>query len=95
MIPKKNFITVSKLRHYSNMYEHVDDNEIDSNNFICMAYINENFQGGDLRFPELDITYRPKSGDILIYQAKEKHEVLDLLYGDRYTFGYGLRGPIN
>jgi hypothetical protein len=95
MVPKKNFITVSKLRWFSSMEEHVDDKEIQSDNFICMAYINDNFTGGELSFPDLGLKYSPIAGDIIIYQSKEKHAVLDLTYGTRYTFGYGLKGPIN
>jgi hypothetical protein len=95
MVPKKDFISVSKLLWNSSMEQHVDDNELMSSNFICMAYINDNFVGGELNFPDINIKYKPVSGDILIYQAKEKHEVLELTSGIRYTFGYGLRGPVS
>jgi hypothetical protein len=95
MIPKKDFITVSKLIPYSSMEAHVDDKEVVSDNFICMAYINDNFVGGELNFPDIGVTYSPSAGDIIIYQAKEKHEVLELTEGSRYSFGYGLRGPID
>jgi hypothetical protein len=95
MVPKKDFITISKMMWNSSMAEHVDDNDIDSKNFIIMGYINDNFEGGQLYFPDLDITYRPSAGDIIIYPAKEKHEVLELTSGIRYTFGYGLRGPVS
>lgn len=95
MVPKKDFITVSKLIPNSSMEPHVDDTDIESDNFICMAYINDNFTGGELSFSDIGIKYSPSAGDIVIYQAKEKHEVLELTDGNRYTFGYGLRGPIN
>jgi hypothetical protein len=95
MVPKRDFIAFSKLRWFSSMEEHVDDTEMESNNFICMAYLNDNFTGGELSFPDLNLIYKPVPGDIIIYQAKEKHAVLDLTYGIRYSFGYGLQGPIN
>ena len=95
MVPKKDFITISKMIWHSYMGEHVDDNDIDSKNFIAMAYINNNFNGGELYFPDRDLKYVPSAGDIVIYPAKEKHMVLDLTDGIRYTFGYGLKGPIN
>ena len=95
MVPKKDFITISKLIPNSSMEAHVDDTDVASDNFICMAYINDNLIGGELNFPKIGITYRPSAGDIIIYQAKEKHEVLELTDGNRYTFGYGLRGPID
>ena len=94
MVPKADFITISNLRWFSSMEEHVDDKEMESDNFICMGYVNDNFTGGEVSFPDLGLVYKPSAGDIIIYQAKEKHAVLDLTYGMRYTFGYGLKGPI-
>jgi len=94
MVPKKQFITVSKLETGNSMGEHKDDDQADSNNFICMAYLNDNYQGGHLYFPDLDIEYKPTAGDVIIYQAKEKHMVTKLDYGTRYSIGYGLRGPV-
>ena len=67
MVPKKEFITVSNLRWFSSMEEHVDDKEMESNNFICMAYINDNFTGGEVSFPDLNLIYKPTPGDIIIY----------------------------
>lgn len=95
MVPKKDFITVSKLEAGNSMAEHSDDDQLDSNNFICMAYINDNYEGGELYFPDLDIQYKPRQGDVIIYQAKEKHMVTELKSGTRYSIGYGLKGPIN
>lgn len=95
MVPKKEFITVSKLEPGNSMAEHIDDDQINSNNFICMAYLNDNYEGGELSFPDLGISYKPRSGDVIIYQAKEKHMVTELISGTRYSIGYGLKGPIN
>jgi len=94
MVPKKDFITVSKLNKGYSMLEHVDDQETDSNNFICMAYINNDFSGGDLVFTSLGISYSPKAGDIIAYKAKLPHMVTEVEEGSRYTIGYGLRGPL-
>lgn len=95
MIPKKDFITVSKLEPGIGMASHVDDDEIESNNFICMAYANDNFSGGELLFPDLGISYKPSAGDIVIYQAKNRHMVNQIADGFRYSFGYGFKGPIH
>lgn len=94
MIPKKEFITVSKLEAGNSMAEHSDDDQINSNNFICMAYLNDNYEGGELCFPDLGVSYKPKPGDVIVYQAKEKHMVTELVSGTRYSIGYGLRGPV-
>jgi len=95
MAPKKDFITISKLESGNFMDVHSDDDQLDSDNFICMAYINDNYKGGELHFPEIGIQYKPRAGEAILYQAKEKHMVTELLSGTRYTIGYGLRGPIS
>lgn len=89
---KKDFITVSKLLD-GGMRRHRDDRSIESDNFICMFYINEDYEGGELYFPEHDIKYKPKSGDIVIYQSKFLHEVLPMNGNPRYNIGIGFKGP--
>jgi hypothetical protein len=90
---KKNFITVSKLES-GDMGIHKDDKQENKNNFICMFYINDDYQGGEITFPDQDITYKPKSGDILIYQSKFRHAVLEMQPGLRYSIGIGFKGPM-
>lgn len=94
MVPKKDFITVSKMQPLSSMYAHKDDKKYDSDNFICMFYINDDFDGGELEFTDLNITYQPKAGDVVIYQSKMRHGVTQLHGSNRYNIGYGFQGPI-
>jgi hypothetical protein len=89
---KKKFITVSKLLD-GGMGAHRDDKLKDKDNFICMFYINDNFEGGELSFPDLNIEYKPKPGDILIYQSKFLHEVKPMTGSPRYNIGIGFKGP--
>ena len=90
---KKKFVTVSKLTS-GGMGLHKDDKEKDKDNFICMFYLNDNYDGGEIIFPEFNIEYKPIAGDILIYQSKFKHGVNELLSGTRYNIGIGFKGPI-
>jgi len=90
---KKDFITVSKLIS-GGMLVHKDDKLEDKDNFICMLYLNDNFVGGELFFPELNLEYKPVAGDVIIYQSKMKHGVKELTSGIRYNIGMGFKGPI-
>lgn len=90
--PKKTFITVSKLEPGKGMIEH-QDNYYESSNFICMFYINDEYEGGEIFFPEIDISHKPKSGDILIYKSNLVHGVNKVVGTDRYSIGYGFAGP--
>jgi hypothetical protein len=90
---KKNFITVSKLVD-GGMGAHKDDKKQTKDNFICMLYLNDNYEGAELFFTDFDISYKPKAGDILIYQAKFRHGVTGITSGNRYSIGTGFKGPI-
>jgi hypothetical protein len=88
---KKPYISVSKLLpNYGGMSAHKDNYSAESNHFICMLYLNDDYLGGEVFFPDLGFTYKPKAGDVLIYKANTLHEVLPVQRGARYTIGYGL-----
>jgi 2OG-Fe(II) oxygenase superfamily len=89
MFPRKTFITVSKLFPGQQMVPHKDNANQESNHFICMMYVNDNFNGGELNIIDANIKYKPNSGDLIFYKANMKHEVLSC-DGPRYSIGYGL-----
>jgi hypothetical protein len=82
-------ITVSKLHSYSPQLPHVDSN-FGTNCFLAMLYINDDYEGGELFFPDHDISYKPKPGDLVIYSGDFKHGVKASIGNPRYTIGYGL-----
>lgn len=75
------------------MEAHKDNSDNTSNHFICMMYINDNFNGGELNLIDIGIKYKPNSGDVVCYKANIEHEVLKS-DGIRYTIGYGLTDRI-
>jgi hypothetical protein len=72
----KNYIVVSKLEKNLSMPIHKDSFNVNSNHFLCTMYLNDNYTGGELKFVEHNITYKPKSGDIVFYRSQMFHEVL-------------------
>jgi predicted 2-oxoglutarate/Fe(II)-dependent dioxygenase YbiX len=60
--------------------------------FGIAIYLNEDFEGGELNYPDLNISIKPKKASILIHDAKLLHQVLPVAYGSRYsitTFVFG------
>lgn len=94
MYPKKDFITVSKLLPGEGMETHVDNPSKKSNHFICMLYLNNDYLGGEIEFPESSVSYKPNAGDVLIYKANVPHQVAPVIAGARYSVGYGLTDGI-
>jgi len=60
-----------------------------------LAYFNDDYEGGEFRFPYLDLTIKPKTGDIILFPANYigTHGVAPIKSGLRYSyltqFGHG------
>lgn len=50
-----------------------------------VVYLNDEYEGGKISFPEYGEEYRPKLGDLIIFEAKILHEVTEITGGKRYT----------
>lgn len=65
----------------------------------AIAYLNDDYQGGDIVFPYADVRYTPKAGDVLLFAANYMcaHQVEPILEGNRYAyltyFGQGSSTP--
>ncbi|MGA0604514.1 2OG-Fe(II) oxygenase [Phenylobacterium sp. VNQ135] len=55
--------------------------------FACSINLNDDFEGGDLRFPEFGpATYRPPVGGAVVFACGLMHEALPVTKGRRYAF---------
>ena len=65
----------------------------------AIAYLNDDYEGGEIVFPYADVTYSPKAGDVLLFPANFicAHEVKPITAGNRYAylsyFGQGSSAP--
>jgi len=41
--------------------------------FANVIYVNDDFTGGELHFPKIDITYRPKAGALIVFPSSEDY----------------------
>ena len=56
------------------MFLHTDGyfNEVEAYyDYTCLIYLNDNFSGGGLNFPNIDYTYTPKTGDAMFFKAND------------------------
>jgi predicted 2-oxoglutarate/Fe(II)-dependent dioxygenase YbiX len=55
--------------------------------FACSINLNDDFDGGDLRFPEFGLaTHRPPVGGAVVFSCSILHEALRVTRGRRYAF---------
>jgi hypothetical protein len=63
------------------LYHHDDDNGYNSHfKYSCIMYLNT-VDSGDLEFPELGFSYRPKAGDLVIFPSLGEnmgHEIKEI-----------------
>lgn len=50
-----------------------------------VIYLNDNFSGGELCFPELSYCYKPKRGSLVIFPSPYIHEIKEIISGFRYA----------
>lgn len=52
---------------------HIDSLSNPSVVFANVIYVNDDFTGGELHFPNIDITYRPKKGSLIVFPSSEEY----------------------
>lgn len=59
--------------------------------FTILIYLNDDYFGGKINFPDKNISIKPTEGSVIIFPGEELHEVTDLVEGHRYmtsTFAF-------
>ena len=82
-IKKRKNITVSKLQPGDDCELHIDEEKA----IYCDLYLNNNFKGGELVFPSLNINVNPSPGLLIIYRPNHPHLVNMVYNNPRYCFG--------
>jgi|LauGreDrversion4_2_1035121.scaffolds.fasta_scaffold427710_2 predicted 2-oxoglutarate/Fe(II)-dependent dioxygenase YbiX len=53
--------------------------------YSIVLYLN-NFEGGEINYPDINIVHSPKIGDLILHKPSIRHEVLKLKSENRYTY---------
>jgi hypothetical protein len=75
--------------HSDNTDEHGNSGPFERSRYAAFLYLNEDFEGGLLRFPKQDVVIKPKVGMLAVFDGghKNMHEVTLIEKGIRYTIG--------
>jgi hypothetical protein len=69
---------------------HRDNYNADTNTlYTAVLYLNDDYTGGELEFPESNLKYRPKAGSVVSIDSHELHQVNTIIEGKRYIIGFG------
>lgn len=73
---------------------HQDSTESE-NIIVAIMYLNNDYEGGALKFHDLDLVYTPKSGEIIVFPGHAMHSLSTITDGERYTIMYAVQNPID
>lgn len=76
-------------KHSDNTDEHGNTGPFERSRYAAFIYLNDNFEGGLLKFPDQNIEIDPKVGTLAVFDGghKNMHEVTLITKGVRYTIG--------
>ena len=69
------------------LWPHVDTLSAEGNHIASIYYINDDYSGGEINFPDHKLKIKPKANSLIIFPGNENylHEVLEIVDGDRYS----------
>lgn len=54
-------------------------------NITSIVYLSDDFVGGEIQFPEFDLSIKPGVGDLLLFPSRYRHSIAKFFEGTRYT----------
>ena len=66
--------TIQRMQPGVELKSHTDQHTDPSIKYATMIYLNDEYIDGEIFFPNLDISLRPKPGDLLFFPGDEEHE---------------------
>lgn len=64
----------------------------ENNRFGIVVYINDNYEGGEIHYKNLNIQYKPSQGDLVVHYAGLEHGVTEVSSGERYILTSFVKG---
>lgn len=76
---------IARFEEGRGMHEHFDSNR--PNDIATLIYLNDDYEGGEIYFPELGVGFKPRPGDLLCFPDNPNfiHGVRNIESGIRYT----------
>jgi hypothetical protein len=66
---------------------HIDknaDNPLNTMDWSALFYLNDDYEGGEISFPDLDITIKPTAGSALVFPCTAMHLAKAVISGEKY-----------
>lgn len=89
-VRQSSIFCINKFTEGDSMSVHTDRGPHSMNNDIIhgmVIYLNDDYQGGEIHYPQQQLSIKPKARSLVIHPAEEpyQHGVLPVVRGNRYT----------
>lgn len=83
----KNHLHLVKFEKDFSLDPHVDTLSHEGNHIASVYYINDDYEGGEINFPDHNLSIKPKANSLIIFPGNENylHEVRKIVDKDRYS----------
>ena len=80
-------LNLLKFEKDFSLRQHIDTESSESNHIASVYYINNDYTGGEIVFPDYNLKIKPKPNSLIVFPGNENylHEVLEITSGDRYS----------
>ena len=75
---------IQRFLQGQDMGPHRDDSGGSDISYGCIIYLNENYLGGEIHYPNHQIRIKPRTGMLIVHSADENHLVTTIDSGTRY-----------
>lgn len=88
-----NIAAIQRYKSNQGMGLHIDNVLDPTIQYGLIIYLNDDYEGGEIHYPKLELTIKPKARSVIIHPAEAEHEVLKVI-GEktRYIFSSFIRG---
>lgn len=85
--PRGNVYNIIKFEEGYSMHLHVDTMSVSELHLASVYYINDDYTGGEIRFPDHNLAIKPKANSLILFPGNENywHETLEVTKNNRYT----------
>jgi hypothetical protein len=81
----RDYAAGSLMTAHRDFYSYVKDGEDEvTPKFTIILYINDDYEGGEIHFPNENVTIKAEAGSVLIFPSNLLHEVKTVISGNRY-----------
>jgi hypothetical protein len=82
---KMSMITISKYNEGAELGPHTDY-YMNSSYLSAVLYLNDNYEGGELYFPDQDVRIKPSAGSIVVFPSTDpfSHQSEKIISGEKY-----------